>query len=202
MSTIAEFLHEVDEHRVPDARRRELLLAATGAMGAAGLVAASVPFVASLAPSEAVRAAGGPLDVDVATLGPGELRTVEWRGKPVWLMRRSEDMVRALLARDDRLADPLSMRSVQPASCRNATRSERPDLFVAVGVCTHLGCSPRLELDNAALKAELHAPGGFFCPCHGSRFDLAGRVVKNVPAPTNLDIPEYRFTSASGLRIG
>lgn len=202
MNRITEYIHEVDEHRVPDAKRRELLLVATGVMGAAGLVAASVPFVASLAPSEAARAAGGPVDVDIATLAPGELRTVEWRGKPVWLMRRTDDMVRALQASDGSLADPLSRRSIQPASCLNATRSEHPDLFVAVGVCTHLGCSPRLELNNAALNAELHAPGGFFCPCHGSRFDLAGRVVKNVPAPTNLDIPDYRFMSATALRIG
>lgn len=202
MSRIADRIHDIDEHGLSDARRRELLLAATGVMGTAGLVTVSVPFVASLAPSEAARAAGGPVDVDIGTLAPGELRTVEWRGKPVWLMRRTEDMVRALQASDPNLADPLSRRSVQPVSCRNATRSERPDLFVAVGVCTHLGCSPRLELNNAALNAELHAPGGFFCPCHGSRFDLAGRVVKNVPAPTNLDIPDHRFTSATGLRIG
>lgn len=202
MSKIVEFIHEVDEHRVPDEARRELLLAATGVMGAAGLIAAAVPFVASLEPSAATRAAGGPVDVDVGKLAPGQLRTVEWRGKPVWLMRRSDAMVRALQARDDNLADPLSTRSIQPASCLNATRSERPDLFVAVGICTHLGCIPRLTLDNPALNAELHAPGGFFCPCHGSRFDLAGRVVKNVPAPTNLDIPDYRFTSATALRIG
>ena len=202
MSKIVEFIHEVDEHRVPDEARRELLLAATGVMGAAGLIAAAVPFVASLEPSAATRAAGGPVNVDVGKLAPGQLRTVEWRGKPVWLMRRSDAMVRALQARDDNLADPLSTRSIQPASCLNATRSERPDLFVAVGICTHLGCIPRLTLDNPALNAELHAPGGFFCPCHGSRFDLAGRVVKNVPAPTNLDIPDYRFTSATALRIG
>lgn len=202
MNRIVEFVHEVDEHRVPDRARRELLLAATGVVGAAGLVTAGVPFIASLAPSEAARAAGGPVDADVGTLAPGELRTIEWRGQPVWLMRRTDEMVRALQAADGSLADPLSRRSNQPASCANATRSERPDLFVAVGICTHLGCSPRLTLDNPALSAELHAPGGFFCPCHGSRFDLAGRVVKNVPAPTNLDIPDYRFTSATTLRIG
>ena len=152
MSKIVEFIHEVDEHRVPDEARRELLLAATGVMGAAGLIAAAVPFVASLEPSAATRAAGGPVDVDVGKLAPGQLRTVEWRGKPVWLMRRSDAMVRALQARDDNLADPLSTRSIQPASCLNATRSERPDLFVAVGICTHLGCIPRLTLDNPALK--------------------------------------------------
>lgn len=202
MNRVAEFIHEVDEHRVPDQTRRELLLAATGAVGGVGLVAAAIPFVETLTPSEAARAAAGPVDVDVATLAPGQLRTVEWRGKPVWLMRRTDEIVRALQANDDRLADPMSRHSIQPASCVNATRSERADLFVAVGICTHLGCSPRLVMNDPALQAELRAPGGFVCPCHGSRFDLAGRVVKNVPAPTNLDIPDYRFTSATALRIG
>lgn len=202
MNPVMDGFQDVDPQRVSDLRRRELLLVATGVMGGVGVVATSVPFIASLAPSEAALAAGGPVEVDIGTLAPGEIRTVEWRGKPVWLMRRTDEMVRALQASGGDLADPLSKRSNQPASCRNASRSERPDLFVAVGVCTHLGCSPRLELNNAALNAELHAPGGFFCPCHGSRFDLAGRVVRNVPAPTNLDIPDYRFTSATGLRIG
>lgn len=139
---------------------------------------------------------------DLSRLQPGELRTIEWRGKPVWLMRRSDEMVRALRAVDPALADPLSKRSIQPASCLNATRSQRPEFFVAIGVCTHLGCTPGLRFDDAALNAELHAPGGFLCPCHGSRFDLAGRVVKNVPAPINLEIPDYRFTSPTTVRIG
>lgn len=184
-----------------DKSKRTWLIASTCA-GAAGAAALATPFVSSFAPSEKAKAAGAAVEVDIASLKPGEKTTVEWRGKPVWLMRRTEDMVRALQATDNRLADPLSKRSVQPASCANANRSERPELFVAIGVCTHLGCSPRLTLDDPALRAELHAPGGFFCPCHGSRFDLAGRVVKNVPAPTNLDIPDYRFTSATALRIG
>ena len=202
MNTITQFLREVDAHTVPDATRREILLAATGVVGGAGLVAASIPFVQSLEPSALALARGGPVDVDVATLAVGELRTLEWRGKPVWLMRRTEAMVRALQVPNDHLADPLSRRSEQPASCRNALRSQRPDLLVAVGVCTHLGCTPTLRLSDAALNAELRAPGGFLCPCHGSRFDLAGRVVRNVPAPTNLDIPDYRFTSATTLTIG
>jgi ubiquinol-cytochrome c reductase iron-sulfur subunit len=127
---------------------------------------------------------------------------VAWRGKPVWLMHRTAEMVQALQRSDPALVDPLSRRSMQPASCVNATRSERPEFFVAVGVCTRLGCSPVLRLDDPALNAELHAPGGFYCPCHGSRFDLAGRVVKNVPAPTNLEIPDYRFTGTSTVQIG
>jgi ubiquinol-cytochrome c reductase iron-sulfur subunit len=142
------------------------------------------------------------VQVDIAGLAPGELRTVAWRGKPVWLLRRSEDMVRALQRPDANLVDPLSKRSTQPADCTNATRSIKPELFVALGVCTHLGCSPKLRFDDPALNAELNAPGGFYCPCHGSRFDLAGRVVKNVPAPTNLEVPDYHFTSPTSLQIG
>jgi ubiquinol-cytochrome c reductase iron-sulfur subunit len=202
MSAITEFIHQVDDRTMPDTRRRELLRATTSLVGGAGLLAAAYPFVASLEPSERAKALGGPVVVDVSTLAAGELRTVAWRGKPVWLMRRTDAMVHALQQPDPLLADPLSARSEQPASCANATRSERPDLFVAVGVCTHLGCSPNLHLDDDALNAELHAPGGFICPCHGSVFDLAGRVVKNVPAPRNLEIPDYRSTGKSTLRIG
>lgn len=202
MSAITEFIHQIDDGSTPDARRRELLRAATGVMGGAGLLAAAYPFVASLEPSARARALGGPVTVDVATLAQGQMHTVAWRGRPVWLLRRSEQMVRALQQPNPDLADPLSKRSEQPLSCTNATRSERPELFVALGVCTHLGCTPTLRFDDAALNAELHAPGGYLCPCHGSRFDLAGRVVKNVPAPTNLDIPDYRFTAASVVQIG
>ena len=202
MNAVSEFIHEIDEGTMPDARRRELLRRATGVVGGAGLLAVAYPLVDSMAPSERAKALGEPVTVSVSTLAPGELRTVAWRGKPVWLMRRTEAMVRALRQANPQLADPLSRRSEQPASCVNATRSERPELFVAVGVCTHLGCSPVLRLDDQALSAELRAPGGFRCPCHGSVFDLAGRVVKDVPAPTNLEIPEYRFIGPSMLKIG
>jgi ubiquinol-cytochrome c reductase iron-sulfur subunit len=202
MRTVTELIRAIDDGALPDAERRNLLAAATGIAAGAGLLAAAYPFAASLAPSEAARAQGGPVLVDISTLATGELRTVAWRGKPVWLMRRSEDMVRALQQPNPVLADPQSSRSEQPKSCANATRSERPEILVAVGVCTHLGCSPTLRLDDSALNAELHAPGGFFCPCHGSRFDLAGRVVKNAPAPTNLDIPAYHFIDDARLQIG
>jgi len=202
MSTFGGAAQQDVDGTASDATRRRWLLHATGAMGGAGLLATALPFVASLAPSERARALGGPVTLDVAALSPGELRTAAWRGKPIWLMRRTDEMVRALQQPNQALADPLSRRSEQPPSCANAVRSERPDIFVAVGVCTHLGCSPALNLDDDALRAELHAPGGFVCPCHGSRFDLAGRVVRNVPAPTNLDIPDYRFTGASTLTIG
>ena len=202
MSAITALIHQIDHGEVSDATRRDALLAATSIVGGVGLVITAYPFVASMEPSARARARGGPVVADVSDLAPGQLRTVAWRGKPVWLMRRTEDMVRALQQPNPDLADPLSRQSEQPPACVNATRSERPDLFVAVGICTHLGCTPLLHLHNAALNAELHAPGGFLCPCHGSRFDLAGRVVRNVPAPTNLEIPEYRFKSASTLQIG
>lgn len=186
----------------PGSTRRQWLVAATGIVGGVGLLATAWPLVDSMEPSARALAVGGPVTVDVSDLAPGHLRTVSWRGKPVWLMRRTDAMVRALEQPNPVLADPGSKRSEQPASCANATRSLHPDLFVVIGVCTHLGCSPVLRLDDAALNAELHAPGGFFCPCHGSRFDLAGRVVKNVPAPTNLEVPEYRFLSDTSLQIG
>ena len=186
----------------PGSTRRQWLVAATGVVGGVGLLATAWPLVDSMEPSARALAVGGPVTVDVSDLAPGHLRTVSWRGKPVWLMRRTDAMVRALEQPNPALADPGSKRSGQPASCANATRSLHPDLFVVIGVCTHLGCSPVLRLDDAALNAELHAPGGFFCPCHGSRFDLAGRVVKNVPAPTNLEVPEYRFLSDTSLQIG
>ena len=202
MTTISEIVHEVDAGEVPDDRRRRMLLNATRIVGGVGLVAAAYPFVASLEPSARDRARGGPVTGNLAGLSVGELRTVEWRGKPIWLLRRGDAMVRALQASNPDLADPLSKRSQQPVSCTNATRSERPEYFVAIGICTHLGCTPTLRLDDEALNAELHAPGGFLCPCHGSRFDLAGRVVKNVPAPTNLEVPNYRFTSSTTVRIG
>lgn len=192
----------VDEPSAVDRRRRELLAAATGLVGGAGLLATAVPFVESLEPAEAARARGAPVEVDADALAPGELRTVEWRGKPVWLMRRSDEMVRALLAGNAELADAASQHSLQPPACTNATRSLRPDLFVAVGLCTHLGCSPTLRLDDTAFAGELRAPGGFVCPCHGSRFDLAGRVLKNMPAPTNLEIPEHGLTHGRVVTIG
>jgi len=182
--------------------QRRIALATTGALAVVGLVALACPFAASLAPSAKARAEGGPIDVDISTLAEGELRTVAWRGRPTWFMRRSDAMVRALERVNPDLADPLSLRSEQPPSCVNATRSVRPEIFVATGVCTHLGCIPILRLDDPQLNAELNAPGGFRCPCHGSRFDLAGRVVKNVPAPINLEIPEYTFASASIVHVG
>ncbi|HEV7574857.1 MAG TPA: ubiquinol-cytochrome c reductase iron-sulfur subunit [Caldimonas sp.] len=185
----------------PESEKRALLVVA-GTMGAAGLLAAAYPFVASLEPSARALAEGGPVEFDLGQLGAGQTATVAWRGKPVWIMKRTPAMVSELQRANPDLADPLSKRSEQPADCVNATRSVRPDVFVCVGICTHLGCSPTLRLDDAALAARLHAPDGYYCPCHGSVFDLAGRVIRNVPAPVNLVIPEHRFTTPTSLVIG
>lgn len=186
----------------PDARRRFLLDAAL-TIGAAYTGSAAYPFLASMAPSEAAKAAGAPAEADFANLAAGELLTVGWRGKPVWILRRTPEMLAGLTGHDALLADPGSQASVQPADCLNPDRSLRPDVFVCLGVCTHLGCSPTLRVDPGA-RADLGNawPGGFLCPCHGSKFDLAGRVFKNVPAPTNLEIPPYRYLSDTRLMIG
>ncbi len=202
MKSVDEVVHLVDASSLADEERRRLLSVVAGVMGGAGLVATAYPFVASLAPSELAKALGAPVTADISTIAPAELKVVAWRGKPVWLMRRTTDMVRSLEELNQVLVDPTSTRSEQPSSCANATRSQRPDFFVAVGICTHLGCSPVLRLDDRAFNAQIHAPGGFYCPCHGSRFDLAGRVAKNVPAPTNLEIPPYRFIGDSTVQIG
>lgn len=187
---------------LPDDADRRLWLGAATAAGGAGLVATAVPFVASFAPSEKVRALGAPVDVDLGSLRPGELRTVEWRGKPVFVLRRTPEMIDALARNDTLLADPQSRRSEQPEAARNALRSSRPDLAVIEAVCTHLGCVPTFRPTPGSPDIGAQWPGGFYCPCHGSKFDLAGRVFKNVPAPTNLTVPPHRFRSEAALLIG
>lgn len=185
-----------------DADRRTWLIA-TSAAGGAAVVATAVPFVASFAPSERARAMGAAVEVDIGDIPPGGMKTVEWRGKPVWIARRSPEMIAALQSPSPELADPDSQREQQPVYARNATRSLRPELFVAVGICTHLGCSPSAVAAgtaNPSLPADW--AGGYFCPCHGSTFDGAGRVFKNKPAPTNLEIPPHRYLSDSRLLIG
>lgn len=186
----------------PDPQRR-LWVAATGVMGGVAVVASAIPFVKSLAPSERAKAAGAPVDVDLSDLQAGTMKTVAWRGKPVWVVRRTPTMLIALQGHDAELADPTSARDQQPPYARNITRSIKPELFVAIGICTHLGCSPNaapVGTANPSLPADW--PGGFFCPCHGSTFDGAGRVFKNKPAPTNLEVPPYRYTSEKQLVIG
>ncbi len=181
---------------------RRLWLTATSVAGGAGLVATAIPFVASMAPSERARALGAPVEVELQGLRPGELCTVEWRGQPVFVLRRSAEMLDSLARHDDLLADPGSRRSDQPAYAANAHRSIKPEIAVMVGICTHLGCIPTFRPTPGAADIGASWPGGFYCPCHGSKFDLAGRVFKNVPAPTNLVVPKYHFASESNLVIG
>ncbi|RZI44026.1 ubiquinol-cytochrome c reductase iron-sulfur subunit [Herbaspirillum sp. HC18] len=185
-----------------DLKRRQLLLTATTVVGGVGVVATAVPFLASMAPSEAAKAAGAPVDVDISRIEPGKIVTVEWRGKPIWILHRSEAMLAALARHDSLLADPGSVEMQQPAYATNAARAIKPPFFVAIGICTHLGCVPVFRPEVGALDISPDWPGGFYCPCHGSKFDLAGRVFKNVPAPLNLEVPQYKYLSETKLRIG
>lgn len=186
-----------------DYGRRRLLTAATTVVGGAGVVAVAWPFVASMQPSARAQAAGAPVEVDIGMIEPGQLIRVEWRGKPVWIVRRTRDMLESLNDVKDKLRDPDSeVTSQTPVFVKNEFRSVKPEYLVLVGICTHLGCSPtyRPELAPADLGADWQ--GGFFCPCHGSRFDISGRVYKNVPAPTNLEVPPHRYLSDTRLLIG
>jgi ubiquinol-cytochrome c reductase iron-sulfur subunit len=190
-------------HATPNDPDKRLWLVATGVAGGAAVLATAVPFVSTFAPSERAKAAGGPVEVDLSDIAPGGTKTVEWRGKPVWIVRRTPEMLAALQGHDAELVDPQSARNQQPAYARNVPRAIKPEIFVAVGICTHLGCSPSTAPAGAAnpsLPADW--PGGFFCPCHGSTFDGAGRVFKNKPAPTNLEVPPYRFASDTRLLVG
>jgi ubiquinol-cytochrome c reductase iron-sulfur subunit len=189
------------ENELDEGKRRFLLTATTVATGvAAG--AAAVPFVASMLPSERAKAAGAPVEVDLSDLMPGQKKTVEWRGKPVWIVRRTPDMLKAVAADDERVADPTSNRSQQPGYAKNEYRSLKPEYLVLVGICTHLGCSPVERLQPQPEPFDPAWNGGFYCPCHGSLFDLAGRVYKNKPAPDNLTVPPYKFVGDTKLVIG
>lgn len=190
---------------IPDTKRRRILVAATGVVGGAGITAASIPFIASMNPSERARAGGAPVDADFAKLGPGEQVTFEWRGKPLWILRRTVAMLKALEspAHRAKLADPDSqVKGQQPAYARNTFRSIKRENLVLVPVCTHLGCVPTFRPGVAPPDLGPEWPGGYFCPCHGSKFDFAGRVYRNVPAPTNLVVPPHRYLSAAMVRIG
>ncbi|WP_334186670.1 ubiquinol-cytochrome c reductase iron-sulfur subunit [Noviherbaspirillum sp.] len=188
-----------------DSGRRGLLVATCAAGGVAGLATAGA-FVSTFQPSERAKAAGAPVEVDIAGLAPGELRTVEWRGKPVWILKRSPEMVASLKSIESKLADPNSERNpaeLTPEYARNEYRSRKPDLLVAVGICSHLGCSPITKLQPGAQPSLPDDwAGGFLCPCHGSTFDLAGRVYQNVPAPDNLQVPPYMYVGDTKLVIG
>ncbi|MEF3194265.1 MAG: ubiquinol-cytochrome c reductase iron-sulfur subunit [Halothiobacillaceae bacterium] len=185
-----------------DLRRRRFLTGAATVVGGVGVTAAMTPFISSFQPSAKAQAAGAPVEVDIGKLAPGQMITVEWRGKPVYILRRTQANLASLKALEGSLRDPASEVPQQPDYARNEYRSRKPEIFVAIGICTHLGCAPtyRPEIAPADLGAEWK--GGFFCPCHGSRFDLAGRVYKGVPAPTNLEVPPYAFLSDTILLIG
>jgi len=189
-----------DKQKVDKTRRN--LVVATSVVGGAACVGAAVPFITSMLPSERAKAAGAPVEVDISQIGPGELKVFEWRGKPVWVIRRTPDMLDSLKAVAGKLTDPASKSSLQPQYAANEYRSLKPDVMVMEGVCTHLGCSPQMKPADA--KAEMGGDwaGGFYCACHGSKFDLAGRVFRGAPAPTNLTVPPYAFLSDGTLLIG
>jgi ubiquinol-cytochrome c reductase iron-sulfur subunit len=183
--------------------KRRFLIVATSVAGGAAAVAVAAPFVASMFPSARAKAAGAPVEVDISKVEPGMMIRAEWRSKPVWIVHRTTDMLEGLKKVDSRVADPDSERPMQPAYAKNEYRSRKPEWLVLVGICTHLGCSPSDKLKagpDSGLGEEW--PGGFFCPCHGSKFDLAGRVFKDVPAPTNLEVPKYQFLTDTRLVIG
>ena len=182
--------------------RRRLLIGATSAVGAVGAVGAAVPFVASWNPSAKAKAAGAPVEVDVSKLEAGQKMVVEWRGRPVWIVRRTPEALDSLEKIQGELRDPGSQDSKQPVYATNDARAIKPEILVLIGICTHLGCSPTYRPDVAAVDLGSDWLGGFFCPCHGSKFDFAGRVYKGVPAPTNLDVPPHKYISDSVLIVG
>lgn len=193
----------MDSEAMVDKGKRRFLIGATGVVGGVGAVAATAPFVMSLFPSERAKAAGAPVEIDIGKIEPGQKIDVEWRGKVCWIVSRTPEMLATLPRLADRLADPKSGQDQQPAYCKNEHRSIKPQLWVAVGICTHLGCSPTAVpagSNNPSVPADWQ--GGYFCPCHGSTFDGAGRVFKNKPAPTNLEIPPHQYLSDSRLLIG
>jgi len=188
---------------VDNSKRRFLTTAASVVVGGAGAAAVAVPFVSSMLPSAKAYAAGAPVEVDISKLEVGQLMTIEWRGKPVWVYRRSPEVLDNLSTQDDNLRDPASsVKDQQPEYCINEGRSIREELMVLVGICTHLGCSPTYRPELAPEDLGSDWKGGFFCPCHGSKFDLAGRVFKGVPAPINLVVPPYYFQGDNRIIIG
>jgi ubiquinol-cytochrome c reductase iron-sulfur subunit len=184
---------------------RRTALGLTCAAGAVGTVAVAIPFVSTFAPSEKAKAAGAPVEVDISTMQPGDLKRVEWRGKPVWVVRRTPEMLETLKKTEAKVADPDSLRTAYPTPeyAKNQYRSINPEFLVVVGICSHLGCSPIEKFEGGgdpSLPADW--TGGFLCPCHGSTFDLAGRVFKNKPAPDNLEVPPHYYLSDARLLIG
>ncbi|MCX8048789.1 MAG: ubiquinol-cytochrome c reductase iron-sulfur subunit [Methylohalobius sp.] len=191
-------MHETDI----DLDKRRFLTQTAAVLGTAGVAFAAVPFISYLKPNAGTLEAASPIEVDIAKLEPGQMIRVEWRSQPIWLLKRTEQMLATLEKLEPLLRDPHSDDSIQPENCKNRYRSIKPEIFVAVGICTHLGCSPSYRPEVAPPDLGKRWLGGFFCPCHGSRFDLAGRVYKKVPAPTNLVVPPYRYLTDTRLVIG
>ncbi|HBA67009.1 MAG: ubiquinol-cytochrome c reductase iron-sulfur subunit [Gammaproteobacteria bacterium HGW-Gammaproteobacteria-10] len=185
-----------------DKSKRQFLTSALTVVGAVGTGYIAVPFLAQMQPSTKAMAAGAPVTVDISKMEPGQLIRVAWRGKPVWLLNRTPEVLETLKTLDDKLRDPQSSESIQPVYTKNPTRALKQEIFVAIGLCTHLGCSPTFRPEIAPADLGPDWKGGFFCPCHGSWFDLAGRVYRGVPAPTNLEIPPYRYITDSQIIIG
>ena len=191
----------MDNKEINQGRRRFLTLATAGAGGVAA-VGVAAPFLASWFPSEKAKAAGAPIEVDISKIEAGQLMTVEWQGKPIWVLNRTEAQQKSIPAQDGEMADPSSDVDHQPEYCKNELRSIKDNIFVVIGICTHLGCSPTFRPDVAPADLGASWQGGFFCPCHGSKFDLAGRVFKGVPAPTNLIIPPYKYLTDATILVG
>lgn len=185
-----------------DIKRRRVLVAATSAVGAVGAGFVAVPFLSSMQPSARAKAAGAPVEADISKLEEGQIMRVKWRGNPVWIVNRTQVMLDSLSDLDSAVSDPESLQSQQPPYAKNPVRSIKPKFLVAIGICTHLGCSPTFRPDVAPSDLGPEWKGGFFCPCHGSRFDLAGRVYTGVPAPLNLAIPPHQYLSDTDLLIG
>ncbi len=194
-------MEAIDKNKEMSGRRR-FLITATSVAGGIASVAWATPFMMSMMPSERAKAAGAPVEVDISKLEPGMLLLVEYRGKVVWVLNRTPEMLATLPKLNDKLSDPKSERDQQPEYAQNLTRSIKPEILVTSGVCTHLGCSPVFRKEIAPEDLGPDWLGGFFCPCHGSKFDLAGRVYKNVPAPTNLFVPPHTYLSENILLIG
>lgn len=185
-----------------DQEKRNFLITATACTGAIGAAAMAVPFVGSMLPSERAKAAGAPVEVDISKIESGSMITAEWRGKPVWIIKRTDEMTAELSKHNDQLSDPMcEVVSQQPAYCKNSHRSIKENISVVVGICTHLGCSPSAKLEKGGDMGEQWT-GGFFCPCHGSKFDLAGRVFKGSPAPINLVVPPHQYLTETTILIG
>ena len=191
----------MENNNIDQSRRRFLTTAAT-VVGGVGAVAAAVPFVSNMSPSAKTKAIGAPVEVDISDIEPGGRLIEKWQGKPVWILRRTKEMLKDISTLSDDVSDPKSDESAQPEYAKNEYRALKEEFLVVIGICTHLGCSPNFVLKEEGASISTDWKGGFFCPCHGSRFDLAGRVFKGVPAPRNLVVPPYKFISPTRLLIG